>query len=109
LYTTIFVILISVAAYLFISGLTKQKKGAIVSGVIIGLLTGFLFWLMNFWGEMLWFQSVGFEKRFWTEMIVKIVFAAAGAFIGWFFVFTLTISIPKQKNIHLQSRGIPVL
>ena len=98
MYTIILIILLGIATFFFLNGITKRKTGQTILGVIIGALTLFFFWFMGFWGEMLWFQSVGYEKRFWTELVSKVVFIAIGAIIGWLAVFILTSFIPKQKK-----------
>lgn len=98
MYTVILIVLLGIAAYLFLSGIMKQKTGRIISGLIIGGLTILFFWFMGFWGEMLWFRSIGYPQRFWTEILAKGIFIIVGAIIGWFTLFILTHFIPKQKK-----------
>lgn len=98
MYTAILIILIGIAAWLIFQGVKKQKISRIITGIIFGLFTIILFSFMGFWGEMLWFQSVGHEKRFWTEIFAKIILAGVGAIFGWLILFILTGFIPKQKK-----------
>ena len=74
MYTIILIILLGIAAFFFINGIMKRKTGRLILGVIIGALTLFFFWYMDFWGEMLWFQSIGYAQRFWIEILAKISF-----------------------------------
>ena len=98
MYTIILIILLGIAAFFFINGIMKRKTGRLILGVIIGALTLFFFWYMDFWGEMLWFQSIGYAQRFWIEILAKTSFIVAGAIIGWLTVFILTSFVPKQKK-----------
>lgn len=98
MYKAILIILIGIAAWLIFQGVKNQKIGRMITGIIIGLFTIILFSFMGFWGEMLWFQSIGHEKRFWTEIFAKIILAGVGAIFGWLIVFILTGFIPKQKK-----------
>jgi uncharacterized membrane protein (UPF0182 family) len=98
MYTVILIILLGPAAFFVMNGIMKRKTGRIILGVIIGALTLFFFWFMDFWGEMLWFQSIGHEQRFWIEILAKIIFIGVGAIIGWLTVFILTSFIPRQKK-----------
>ncbi|MBN2008560.1 UPF0182 family protein [candidate division KSB1 bacterium] len=98
MYTALLIILLGIAAVLFVSGITNRRIGRIVSGGIIAVVTLCFFWFMGFWGDVLWFQSVGHAQRFWIEIGAKIVFMALGAFVGWLVVFMLTFAVPKQKK-----------
>ena len=110
MYTIILLILLGVAAFLLLSGLAKQKKGRIFSGLLLGALTALFFWFMSFWGEMLWFRAVNHADRFWTEIVAKIAFTGIGAVIGWLTVFLLTSFLPPKKNYTRQiSRTLGLL
>ena len=98
MYTLLLLLLLGLAAFWFVSGIGKRKTGRIYSGVLLGALTLFFFWFMGFWGEMLWFESIGYNDRFWTEILAKLGFLVVGAFVGWIVVFLLTSLIPKEKK-----------
>jgi hypothetical protein len=110
MYTIILVILLGIAALIIFNGVRKRKVSGIVFGVLFGLLTVLFFWFMNFWGEVLWFRSVGQVQRLWTEILAKVGFLVIGALIGWLFVFIFTSFIPKQKKYtRLFARSIGAL
>jgi len=98
MYTLILIILLGIAAFSLLSGIRKRAPGRIFFGVIFGALTVFFFWFMGFWGEMLWFESIGHEKRFWTEIFARAIFLGIGAIVGWLTVFILTSFLPRQKK-----------
>lgn len=98
MYTAILIVLLGIAAFFLYKGIRKRKISVIISGVLWGLLTVLFFWFMDFWGEVLWFRSVGYIQRFWTEILAKIYTLLAGAIIGWGFVFIFTSFIPKKKK-----------
>ena len=81
----IVVLLASIGAgiWLIVSGAERQRQSRILAGlgVILGIVG--LYALMSFWGELLWFESLGYDGRFWTEVWVRVglaVFGAAAAY-----------------------------
>lgn len=99
MYTAILLILLAIAIFTFINGLQKKKKGSVILGVVIAAFTLAFFGFMDFWGEYLWFDNLGYDGRFWTEILSKVGFAAAGLIIGYLIVNVLTLSIPKNRKL----------
>jgi uncharacterized membrane protein (UPF0182 family) len=63
------------------------------------------FVLLSFWGEMLWFDAVGYGSRFWTLIWARagaLAFGAGSAFLG---VHLLTASLPARP-ISRARRGL---
>jgi uncharacterized protein len=88
MYITIYMLLLAGAVLIFYLGRRHQKPYLLVTGVLIALLTVFFFWFLNFWGEKLWFDAVGYSDRFWivllTQFLGFIVAFLAGAAIIFF-------------------------
>ncbi|MEE4310250.1 MAG: UPF0182 family protein [candidate division KSB1 bacterium] len=76
----------------------KRKIIRASVGAVVGVLTVLFFWFMGFWGEVLWFESLGYGDRFWTEVYAKFLFIGAGAITGWITVFLLTSLLPQEKK-----------
>ncbi len=98
MYTALILVLIGLAAILFLPGIKEQKPGKIIGGLLIGIFTIFLFWFMDFWGEALWFETLGYGHRFWTVVLSNVGFAAAGGILGGLIVYLLTIYISNQRK-----------
>ncbi len=99
MYTALILVLLGLAAFLFITGSQKHKKVRIAAGIILAASTLLFFWFMDFWGDALWFQALGYGQRYWTVIFYNTGFAAAGALIGWGLLHLLTLYIPKQNPI----------
>ena len=54
-----------------------------------------LFGLMSFWGELLWFESLGQTQRFGTAVLARLLTVAVAAAFSAAIVFVLTLPIPK--------------
>ncbi len=98
MYTAIIFALIAITAFFITSGFKKGKRSRIIIGALIGLLTWYLFWFMNFWGDALWFFSLGYGNRFWTVILAKTIFFVVGVLFGGLFLYTLTLSLSSAKK-----------
>ncbi|WP_051694520.1 UPF0182 family protein [Desulfohalovibrio reitneri] len=78
MYIAIFLALMAVAGFLVATGKARGSGGRLATGVILGLGTLFLFWFMGFWGEFLWFESLGYEARFWDVFLAQWLSALGG-------------------------------
>ncbi|NIS37827.1 hypothetical protein GWN26_02310, partial [Candidatus Saccharibacteria bacterium] len=99
MYNAILLILLGSAIILVISGLSKGKNGRIVAGILVGLLTIFFFWVLDFWGEYLWFAAIEQGQRFWTLFLSESFLAVLGALLSGVIVYILTLAIPEEKKI----------
>jgi uncharacterized membrane protein (UPF0182 family) len=100
MYNAIILVLIALAVFLAFSGIKSNKKGRTVAGIIIGVLTIVFFWSLDFWGEMLWFDNLGYGDRFWVYIAAQTVTAVIGAFFSLGIVTLLTYSIPSSKKFQ---------
>ena len=99
MYTALILVLIAVAAFFFISGVQKRKPVKVFTGLAIGVLTLAFFWFMGFWGEVLWFQNLGYGSRLWTVVYSNSILAVISALLGLGICFLLTNSISKEHKI----------
>ena len=77
------------------------RTGSVVKGALgltVALATLMVFGGMDFWGEKLWFQAVGYLPRFWTEVAYELGIATAGLVLGAASVWALTWTIPSSRR-----------
>jgi uncharacterized membrane protein (UPF0182 family) len=98
MYIALLIILLGLSLFLFITGAKKEKKIRKYSGAVLAVLTVAFFFFMDFWGEALWFENLGYGNRFWTIVNSNALLAAAGALIGFIIIYLLTIGIPKKHK-----------
>ncbi len=99
MYNAILFILIAATVLLLYIGLRKSKKSFVTLGVFLGLFTVFFFWYMDFYGELLWFQSLGYDDRFWVSIFNQAEYAVAGAVISGLIAALLTMKITRYKKV----------
>ncbi len=98
MYTIIFIVLFGLGAVLLIGGLRNQIKGRIILGAFLVAFTPLFYWFMDFWGEMLWFQSVGYGQRFWIVELSQIAMAVTSFLITGLLVLFILKNVPKNFN-----------
>lgn len=96
MYTAIILVLIAISAWFLYTGIQNKKRGRIYTGGVLVALTIGFFWFMNFWGDKLWFDALGFGDRFWIEIVTKGVLLILGAGVSALIVHLLTRSIAKD-------------
>lgn len=99
MYIALLLILLGLSGFLFLTGARKRQPLKKYSGIVLALLSLFFFWFMNFWGEVLWFESLGYGGRFWKILNANFMFAVAGAFYGLLVMYLLTLGIKKHQFI----------
>ncbi|MGA6925521.1 MAG: hypothetical protein WBY88_07560, partial [Desulfosarcina sp.] len=78
MYSLFMAVLIGLGVWTAAGGLRRRRPVQIAAGILMGVGTAFLPWIMSFWGEMLWFESLGYGKRFWDVFIVQVSAGALG-------------------------------
>jgi len=99
MYEALFLVLLGVSLFLFITGSKKHHVIKKYSGLTLFILTLILFWFMDFWGEALWFENLGYSNRFWLVINSTSLLALAGAILGFLIIYLLTLGIPKNNKI----------
>lgn len=98
MYTAIFIVLFGIGIFLVVTGVRNKKKLMVGTGVAAGVFTILLYWFMDFWGEWLWFQSLGYGDRFWIVEFAQIGFGVLLFLIGAAAVFLLIFSVPDSHR-----------
>jgi uncharacterized membrane protein (UPF0182 family) len=94
MFTIIFLLLLFGAGAVLVSGLKNRKPARIISGIVLVLFVLVFFRIIDFWGELLWFESLGYTQRFWVLELSKYGFALAGFIAGglivWLFLWGIS-------------------
>jgi len=97
IYTFFIMLLIITSSIFFYRGVSKKRKGLIISGLLIAISTFVFFAFLNFWADKLWYDSLGFQSRFWTEVLARLFSFITGAGLSMLLIFLFTLTI-KQFN-----------
>jgi uncharacterized membrane protein (UPF0182 family) len=100
MYTVIILILIAISIRFLYVGIQKKRKKQVITGGVILALTAAFFWFMGFWGDKLWFDSVGYGDRFWVEIATKAILLLIGAGVSVLLVYLFTRSIAKESIFY---------
>ena len=99
MYIALLLILLGISVFLFITGSGKGQRIKKYSGIVLAISTLVFFWFMDFWGEALWYENLGYGSPFWKVVNSNGLLAVAGAAIGFATVFLLTLGISKNHKI----------
>ncbi len=103
-------ILIAVGIYFLITGVLRKRPKQKWAGGLLVLFSIFIFWWMGFWGEKLWFDTNGYNDRFWTLFLFRSGFTLAGTILAALVVALLTFSVPKgNRNLRWISIALGAL
>jgi len=110
MYVAMILVLIAISGFLLATGAARRRPGRSIAGALLLIGTIFFFWFMGFWGEMLWFQALGYTRRFWTVVVAKLELTLAGLAFGYVFMYLLTLSIPgEHRRVRRIARGFGAL
>jgi len=98
MYTAVLLILLALAGWQIFAGLETRTFRRIVLGVLIGVFTLLFFWFIGFWGEKLWFEALGYNDRFWKEILAKLFLTIVGAAFGAAVVGALTLAVDARRR-----------
>jgi uncharacterized membrane protein (UPF0182 family) len=99
MYAVLMFLLIGLGLWLAVSGGLVRNLWRIVAGAVLAIGTAVFFWSMGFWGEMLWFESLGYGERFWDVFIVRVLAGSGGLFFSAIYVFLLSIGYSSSKKL----------
>lgn len=106
MYIILFAVFMLLGGGLVFLGLERAKRGPVVTGLFLLLGTPLFFGVLSFWGEMLWFEALGYEHRFWLFVSAQVGLPLLSAMLGGLGVFVLTLPLPQQAR---WTRRWPVL
>ena len=84
---------------------TAGRAGAALPGVLLAAAIALLFvggfWLLDLYGEALWFESLGYGERFREIWMRQAVLVAAGALLGGIITFAIARAALAPRPILL--------
>ncbi len=98
MYTAIFLLFLALSIFLIYRGQKSKNKSLIITGALIGLVTLLFSGFMEFWGEKLWFDQLGYNERFWTVWLTKIGLFLGAFILGGLYVYLLTFSLKEGRQ-----------
>ena len=82
MYILILLLLLAASAALVYRGVARRSPLWVAGGGGLVLATAGFYWLMGFYAEWLWFESLGYTGRFWTLFWARLLCSAAGGVAG---------------------------
>ena len=68
MYWLLFLGLLGVGGWIASPGLTGRSPVRTTIGLVVVVATLLLVVLLSLWGELLWFEAIGYENRFWRML-----------------------------------------
>jgi uncharacterized membrane protein (UPF0182 family) len=99
MYTIALIVLVGAGIWLAFYSIRHRKFALAGAGIVLAITAGAFFVLLNFWAEMLWFEAMGYGRRFWEAVWVQVLASLAGALFGAAFVYLLTIGASRARRI----------
>ena len=84
---------------LVVLGTGEKRTGRVVVGAALISFVVALIVLMAFWAELLWFDALGFNERFWTFFWARLLIPLAGAVAA----ATLAALLTRGAGRHLRA------
>ncbi|MBD3374432.1 UPF0182 family protein [candidate division KSB1 bacterium] len=110
MYLALLFILLGLSIFLAVRGFQQQKRSPVFIAILLAGGTILFYWFMGFYGEWLWFVSLGYESRFWTEIVTKLVMVLVGLALGFGISWVLTLKISGQvKGLAWVARFVSAL
>ena len=98
MYVLLFSVLVVGGGLLIFYGYTQQRPWRVRVGALGVAAALLLLLLMGFWAEMLWYQALGFEERFWRFFWARLGIASLGAATAG----TIALLLTMGAGTHLR-------
>ncbi len=98
MYTAILATLLALAGLVLFRGFRSRHLPTQLLGFGMAGLTIMFFQYIDFWGELLWFQAMGYASRFWMVVLGQLALGAAGALSGATLMFLLTLALSAYRR-----------
>ncbi len=98
MFTFIFLLLLLGAGAVLVAGVKQKSTARITFGIILLLLVTVFFQSLNFWGEKLWYDALGYTSRFWVLELARYGFGLAGFLLGGLVVWLLLSGLPRDRR-----------
>ena len=89
MYLLILLSLFALGGWVTRRGMRARSRPVAITGVIIILITIAFFGSLSLWGEMLWFEALGYKARFWTFINAQAGTAAFGSLLAALVAFVI--------------------
>ncbi|MBV1904736.1 MAG: UPF0182 family protein [Pseudomonadales bacterium] len=96
MYVLTLIALLLLSAWIVSQGVTFHRPHKVKFGIGLAILTGSFFLFMDFWGELLWYESLGFEDRFLKIITTRVLLAGVGALLAYMLAFFVLYPAGKQ-------------
>ncbi|MCB9292048.1 MAG: UPF0182 family protein [Lewinellaceae bacterium] len=99
MFTLLFLVLAGLGALIVFRSLGRKNRKRVAAGGALIVITVLFFLFLNFWGEKLWFDTLGYNDRFWTLFLAQTGFVAAGGLLAFGFISGLLYALPKGRKL----------
>jgi len=109
MYIFLLIVAIGLGGILATKGIRKGSARLLTGGAVILTATVLFFAMLSLWGEMLWFEAVGYGRRFWLELLTKLGLVLFGGVAGAFVVALLAGPVfggPKVARVAVPGVGV---
>ncbi|MEJ2589799.1 MAG: UPF0182 family protein [Candidatus Thiodiazotropha sp.] len=96
MYLLLLLILVAPGTWAVYRGYRHHSPLVSGAGVAWILATLGLFSLLDLWGELLWFQALGYTSRFWRFLIAQCAMLAFGGLVGFLGVYLLNTPLRRR-------------
>jgi len=97
MYAALILLCAAIAVGLFWFGRSRDRRIFVLAGALFGLLAIAFFSLLDFWGEHLWFKSLGYNERFWTSITAMLGLSLAGCLFGVLLSWGVSLLMPVRQ------------
>lgn len=97
MYVALLALLLGLSAWIAVRGYQAGSRLRFSLGLVLGALTVGFFASLAFWGEMFWFEALGYGDRFWTAVGAEALCTLAGVVAGGLLAFVLTLAVPDRR------------
>lgn len=97
MYLLLLLILTAPGVWAVYNGYRRQSPLLAGAGGAWILATLGLFSLLDLWGELLWFQALGYGSRFWRFLLAQCALLGIGALAGFFGVYLLNTPLRRRS------------
>lgn len=95
MYSLTLVTLLGLAALVVVRSVRRGSRAGIAAGLAIAGAAAVAFAAFSFWGEMLWFEEVGYLGRFWTVVVAQVATTTIAAALAAALVALVTSPVSR--------------
>jgi uncharacterized membrane protein (UPF0182 family) len=99
MYSLTLVTLLGLAALVVVRSVRRGSRAGIAAGLAIAGAAAAAFAAFSFWGEMLWFEEVGYVGRFWTVVVAQVATTLIAAALAAALVALLTSPVSRIAGL----------